>query len=911
MTKLLEAVREGRRDDVPALVKALDGAGRRAALAELKELRKELRGWDWDRWQQRRAMSRALLVAGAGCHTGAAAAAAWIGARDLRDWERLPVDMLLDLLADREPGWLGDVAHRLAGRPATAEQDYPLIHELVRRSGCPVPVTDGYVYGWVDAAAHGGILPFLRTDPHVRVLVPRLFVTAEPAATLSWRPDDWQAALVTLAAEGVVDRGELVDACVARLLRGGKPGAVRFFLDLLRRLDLSAAEERTRTADWMGMAADGPSTVAGHAQGVLARLVESGELSARQLAEVSGPVLFRTEKKLVRAQLVLLGKALRRGGADVAAELLPAVTEAFGHEDTEVRERALKLVGRHLSAVDEGTRARLAEEAAALGPAQRAAAAGVFGDALPEEGEAEPYEEVLPPVPGSRRTAPVAGSLPELVEDVAALLKAGDDAIGVERALDGLVRFAYRDRAALAEALLPLVTDLWWYRRDTGIMQYLQPVDTLVGALVGKVTTGQLHAALGTRVHGCVHRTLDRVLAVRAQEAALSVLKAPVPFLLAAPTWHTGAVDPGELVERLRAYRSLGAEPMEIDFAQALLRVRRSGPEAAGAAEAAVLLGTREGERLARWLTAPEPLAPALRHEAEEEGEVEGRDRPADRGLWARARALPRRIVLMPREQRVIRREFPSAFRFLADAQTATGRGCFHWVGGDRHWTAVLPEDREALASWLLPITVGATDEVRGGTWFLSPLAEAGGEAGPALHRALATGLGARHAEDRLVAVDALLVLAARGDLDAARLGRDLGELVRLGTVKPNRLADSVRTAAATGAYATTWAVLAGALPGLLAGGEPVRGLGEILAVAADCVERCGAAIGTPDAAGLSAGVTGAIPGLDTLASRRGSSQLVVQAHRLAKALGAVSTPDDISGLSTEQSTPEMIETSH
>lgn len=66
--------------------------------------------------------------------------------------------------------------------------------------------------------------------------------------------------------------------------------------------------------------------------------------------------------------------------------------------------------------------------------------------------------------------------------------------------------------------------------------------------------------------------------------------------------------------------------------------------------------------------------------------------------------------------------------------------------------------------------------------------------------------------------------------------------------------------------------MLGAALPELLGAGKPVRGLGEVLAVAADCVERCGA--------------RGELPGLAGVASAKGSSQLVVQAKRLRAALG-------------------------
>ncbi|MCY0957845.1 hypothetical protein [Streptomyces sp. H27-H5] len=121
----------------------------------------------------------------------------------------------------------------------------------------------------------------------------------------------------------------------------------------------------------------------------------------------------------------------------------------------------------------------------------------------------------------------------------------------------------------------------------------------------------------------------------------------------------------------------------------------------------------------------------------------------------------------------------------------------------------------------------------------------------------MATGLGSRHAEDRPGAVDALLVLAGRGELDAPLIGRDLAELVGLGTVKANRLADSARTAAATGAYATTWTLLAGAIPALLArDAAPPPGTGELPAA--------------PDPEGLA-----------VQASRPGSSRLVAQPRRL------------------------------
>ncbi|WP_351234053.1 DUF6493 family protein [Streptomyces sp. NPDC002133] len=604
MKELLDAARAGRVHDVPGLLKPMATAERRAALAELKELRREVRGWGWDRWQARSAAQRALLVAGAGCHTGAAAAAAWIGARELRDWRPLPSTDLLDVLAGREPAWLGDVAHRLAARAATAAEDYPFIADLVRLAKCPVPTTDAFVHGWAESlvsarpshASRATLSLALRSDPHVRELAPRLFETVEPAPALSWysdpkAPDHWPSALAGLAGDGVIDRSVLVDGCVARLVRGGRPAELRFFLVLLERIALTAAEERDRAADWIAMAADGPSSPAGHAQEVLARLAESGALSAGQLAEMSAAVLFRPEKKLVRAQLVLIGKVLRRDPG-AATELLPVVAEAFGHEDTAIQERALKLVGRHVRAgrggpgVDDALRSELAGSAGQLSPVHRALAAEVFGEET-AAGDGAPYEETLPPVPVPARLAPAPDTVEETVELVVALIKSRSASVAeFERALDGLVRHAHRDRQALAAALRPALADRWWLGEasvgdlvDLPSAERFEGIEVVAAAVLDRVSVRSLRDGLvrGGPTAACVHLALDSVVNVRVWEVAHRIRTRQLPFLLATPTWENGALDASDLVERLSAYGRLCADPVESDFAQALLRVRRSG----------------------------------------------------------------------------------------------------------------------------------------------------------------------------------------------------------------------------------------------------------------------------------------------------------------------------------------------
>ncbi|AZQ33212.1 hypothetical protein EJ357_06905 [Streptomyces cyaneochromogenes] len=873
MSSLMDAVRAGRTAEVVSLLDGMTDAERRAFFPELRALRKELRTDQWTSGARR--AYPALHAAGAACQTGAAGVASWLAASDMRWWPASP-GVLIDVLGDRAPGWLADVAHRIAERPVNALVPYELMAGLVRLSGCPVPTTEAYVHGWVQHIGHvwqrgDTVLDRLRKDPHLAQLTAALFETNDIGGRLAWSaaegPDSWADALAQLTAEGSLDRKATVGACLARLLRGGPAADHRVFLRMLQAFALTRDEQREHTADWLALASDAASVVAGHAQSVLGSLALDGELTTRQLVEMSGAVLFRTEKKLVRAQLVLLGKVLIREPSAVE-ELLPAATQAFGHEDSDVQERALKLVERHVGKVRSvQVRDELASAAAQLIPVLRARAVRSLG-ASPASPEQMTYEEVLPPAPEPVRLAAAPRSVAELAEEVGALLASGADVATFERTLDGLVRQAHENKDALVEALAPVVARLWWVtadsphiRMDTYFGNRPHSLEIVLATLLDKVPTADLHAAVqrGTSGFECVHGALSRAVNARVWEVAYRIRTEPLPFLLSTPTWGTGLLEPDELVARLDEYRRLGARVSAADFAQALLRVRRDDRATAEAAALrAASLGTAEGERLAKWLTA---AGPAL--------------------STARRRTAGRRILLECGELLELQEDFPSEFRPLGRPVSVYGerRYCYHWDDDIRqHWLAVLPERRELIAVRLLhDLSTVAVDDSRGAAAILPLLAESGGEAGEAVHLSVAYGLGARHPEDRLAAVDALLVLAARGQLDAARLGADLGQLVRRGAVKPSRLVESARTAAATGANATVWEMLRHTLPVLLAdlatGGAaaPARGLADLLAVAAECAERTGAREELPHLAGT--------------AERRGSSRLVTQARRLRSAL--------------------------
>ncbi|WP_240555311.1 DUF6493 family protein, partial [Streptomyces albus] len=474
--------------------------------------------------------------------------------------------------------------------------------------------------------------------------------------------------------------------------------------------------------------------------------------------------------------------------------------------------------------------------------------------------------DVLPPVPAPDRLDPAPLSPAELAEEVVALLHGKGTPAREERALNSLVVHAHADLAGLRAALEPVVAA---HRQPAAWLSdnvFAQALEAVVLFVMGeaaeeKTRTLRVQSGLGAlrfrfQEYQCPHTAIWSVCLSRAAEIGARLeLRDPLPFLLATPTWSTGTIDPSQLVARLAAYEDSGVEPGPADLDQALLRLDREVPLAAR--QAAARLISPAGQRLAAWFASGGLPDPALSRETER----------------LRLR-VPLPGVLVCTEAVPGHEERPEPFRSLLGAHDPVGAPCKCGDAGQcsPQALALLPQHREIIAARMLPSfsALAESDHLGRGTPVLPALAESGGPAGPATHLLVAYGLGARRFEEQLSAVDAMLVLAARGQLDAAGLGRDVAELAGLRRLKPKRVVAALREAARTGADGTVWAVLSGALPGLLAGGPGPFG-GALLALAADCAERSGA--------------RGAIPEIDELAARKGSSQLLKEARRLKAAL--------------------------
>ncbi|MFB6891106.1 hypothetical protein ACFCX4_17565 [Kitasatospora sp. NPDC056327] len=893
---LLAAVGEGDAGRVPGLLAALGPAERRSCVPALKELRRDNRS-KWHREAERR--MTAVLVAGAGCHPGAAGAATWIGSRDFTG-ARARHPALADVVEAQPEEWQIEVVGRLAAKRGSGWNDalYPLIERVVRRTGCTVPASDDFTLSWLRSAAGAErgrrgtpdtLLERLRRDPFTPALLPRVFELENVAwhldLTYTTRSgDSWPAAIAGIAGPGpdgaaLFGRDELIDLCLGRLVRGGRPGDQKAFLGVLAALAPTPPEYAARVRDLLALL-DGIPAVAGHAQQVLTELDEAGLVEPEVVTEASVVVLFRSEKKLVRAQLGWLEQAARRS-PERSGPVALAAAEAFGHPDTTIQERALNVVARRLKAAGGAVLPELRLAAEALNPVHHPRAGELFGAPVGESGDGDTaWDELLPPAPVPAPLGEPIATPVEVAEELSSLLVGGETGVAqFERVLDGLVRHTHRDRAALAEALEPVLRVHRW--QNVGRWRDCGPGDVLyvAAAVAGQADVRGLvfrtkgpHPLLGGET-----TTYGTVLAARLAEAAvrLGIPGDCPPLLLATPTDASGAIAPEVLVGRLAEYEAAGVAAGPADLNAALLRVAPTTDPAVLAA--ADRLTRPAGRWAAVWLR--EGGVPA--QSSERVLFAPGRD-PGRRNAWARWWEELKRLTVAQKGGTTgpagpAGEQLDKHFRVLLDATEPSVnriRAQSRWPWSPTaHWSAMLPHHREEQAArWLDWFAASADQEQRGAAGMLVVLAEAGGPAGLALHLALAYCLGARYPEDRTAAVDALLVLAARGDLDGALLGRELGELVGHGTVKPNRLADSLATAAGTGAYRTVWSVLATALPPLLAGEAP-RGTVDLVAVAAEAARRCGA--------------RGPLPEVTATAGRPGAGRLVKEARALRDTLAA------------------------
>ena len=183
----------------------------------------------------------------------------------------------MTVLLRRRPDWLPTLIGELAERLSFNAFDcgaFELVDGLRRGLGLDPPAASGFVFQWVyyrwshSYSARATTAPratgaaALAAEPEMAGLIPLIFQEDDAALYLR-RPDDLGGILV----EPPVDRDAVLDAALARLQRGGRPGATNDFVAVLAKLAPSDEEVTARLTDYFALLSPGSaSTVAGHAQ---------------------------------------------------------------------------------------------------------------------------------------------------------------------------------------------------------------------------------------------------------------------------------------------------------------------------------------------------------------------------------------------------------------------------------------------------------------------------------------------------------------------------------------------------------------------------------------------------------------------------------------------------------------------
>jgi hypothetical protein len=857
---------------------------RRLAARELPGILKRIRrrhpdlGWT-EPW-----IASALRVAGAGCITGPAAAAQWLARADLRlsrvfagaDGWRRHAELAVAATEHRPAQWRAEVGRRLAGRLRVADQSewggdeimWWTCALLLRAAGEGPPADEAFAVGWV-RWTNPAVDP--ADDPLLDAMVPRLFEVESVGQVITRfdTSDSWRKALLKLMREGRLRRDALLDGCLRRFLRGGTPNDLYFYADLHNALAPDIAESTARVRDYLRLLPTAPTLVAELALHEVRRVDEAGSLDEDAYIEAAQALLFREEKKLVRAALGWLDEAVRRDGSRVDATM-DALTVAFGHESNPLRERAAKIAVKHGAKAGDQARDAVRAAATSLPADLRDRIADVFGEV--EAPAPMPSSVLTPPPPPAAFPAPIA-SVAELAEALIAPHWYEATWIECERLLAGLVEFAHRDPDGLKAALKPVFQAepaYYWYRsNDFGVsaMEIIAPFSVARVVLDPRLRPNGVSGRPRPSV-----RPLERFLARRTLEIAMMIGR--TPMLVSTPTLENGRLDAETLVARLERLEAQSCEPGPVDLAQALLRLpppAEADPETVARAGRLI---SPSGRTLATWL------------ETGGLGEVTF-ETVATRHPWPPGIAPPPAVVAvatpvtgptisgLPVSQVASELgplcEFPrSKKRWWSDPQYYFN---FEYVNRIPWSGPVLPSHTDLAATHVLPQLVSSMEHACDQGEVLLGLAGLDGPVGVATATALAYGLSVQPVKERTGAVDALLLMAARGRLPAAEMGAAVGELVVHRIAKLGRVASALGEAADAGAHAQVWTVIEHALPSVLRANadKPVTGMADLLALGGRLAEATGA--------------RARIPELEALAARKGSSRTLKEAARLHRHL--------------------------
>jgi Family of unknown function (DUF6493) len=717
-----------------------------------------------------------------GCAPTAKRAMSAINRGSLR-WNRrlIPRQSTIDLLVHRNVPWLAELAHLWAGTsPLQTAEEWLLVDGIAGAAGIEPPRTEGFTRGWI-AWIRSEKDPYkaITTGSYAYTLLPLLFEYERMGRDLgsTYFGTGFNSSLQQLAANNPDIRTMLIQGCLARLLRGGRPGDLRSFVTLHDELALTPAEIGALIPDYVGLITAELGTVAGMAQRCLRQADQAGLLEVDTLLAITGIVLRRKEKGLTKTQATWVRQAAKRYPGR-ASELLALLDVPTGPE------------------------------------------------LLPLSA---PIAPIVPDMPAPITTAT------ELAEELAALVEGDRSVATMERVLAAVVELHGRDRETLRSAIRPVVENYrdrlinrwvrgYWARLGTMLFGLLEPPP--LGPMRLIEAFGELHADHIAQLLRDSELSPSALMEVRLATIERYIRHSPVPRLVATPTQRNGHVDPAVLVDRLERAERDGWQPWHADLTQALLRLPREdpGPDVHRRAERLASPGGRVVARRLRQGHRDPIITAYIQY--------------GKGGRYRWLAPLPDRRVAVAMDPPTNADPTEAALFTLPKHEQPQA---FPWISNRQLWAGALPSHREVVAAWALARLAMAADSKNGGgdaAQILPLLAENHGPTGPATQLALVYGMTAPDTADRVATLDALLGFANAVDWGA--VGRHLGDCVSADSLVLTRAAGTLRDAAEAGAVDTAWQICVAALPSLLAAPKPRPGVADILQLTRRCTQTLG-----------------------------------------------------------------------
>lgn len=755
---------------------------------------------------QRRAAWKALSSHHVATAAGAVAVLGTApGAKSASDqsWLALPpedaVPVAAQVLADRRPAWLPGLAARFVDPNTVSPWGFRVVRALVRDGVIDEPDGHDYVIAmvhslvpWNARSPHDTVLERLRQDPGlldsaVWTLLTTEFAGRRLAAYDHWlvspfqnpgqetpapRPEaTWLHALSVLAADGTIDRARLLDTTLQAMLADWAAADVRWFVELHDAMTPTGAELRERSSTYLRLPSSEIGPVAKVGLRAIAWLMDQGAAPSG-LPSALEPPLLRPEKGAAMTALALL-EQLADAEPDRREQIGAIARRALDHPRADVRDRARSLVRRSGDADGRDDK----EESTTLSRDGDIA----FSAAIPL------------PVAQSSPVRPLSGA-DEVAEHLAHLIEEADEPILVERALDGVLRFA-NARPATADALaaraMDRVGELFpgpWsgaeLRADLAALTLVWLGRARPGRGYPGRTVGHDFTLLSKHSLSDLKRpdwSMSALVTMRMHEVAASI-GAGTGQLLSLPEYDDGSIPADVLSARLRGLRSAPG----IDLELAILRVPPSQRQEIGFPR--WFRGRRVGESAVALLASRSPewrrvIGPTTDQWGTGNVTMVGWSDPGSPS------GAPDRLVAA-----VLDRREPLA---RAGLEATDGEFAARPEQLTAMWPPMLPHDRDLLAAHAHPRLARALTKNRSGA---VPVVEALGRSVQPVSAptwsALTLAMAALEVPVRVAAIDAVIGLSRRGVVDATGLGEQIRLCLADDVVVGARVVDALAEAA-------------------------------------------------------------------------------------------------------------------